>query len=66
MTIRGIARDPFDEAVHEHIAKLERLVSTLTRDLTTVLIALAKCEGGDPRATAYRHLGRHLEDPWMP
>ena len=54
--------DEFDRAVAERIANLERELTARTREIRTVVHALAMHEGFDVDATAYRHLGHHLED----
>ena len=54
--------DEFDRAVVERISNLERELSARTREIRTLVIALAVHEGRDDDATAYRHLGHHLED----
>ena len=54
--------DEFDRAVAERIANLERELTARTREIRTLVIALAAYEGRDEDATAYRHLGHHLED----
>ena len=54
--------DEFDRAVADRITSLERELSARTREIRTLVIALAAYEGRDGDATAYRHLGHHLED----
>ena len=54
--------DEFDRAVHERITSLERELSARTREIRTLIRDLAAYEGRDEDATAYRHLGHHLED----
>ena len=54
--------DEFDRAVVERLAALERYASQRDHDVATLVTALAKHEGGDETTTAYRHLGRTLED----
>ena len=54
--------DEFDRAVADRISNLERELSARTREIRTLVIALAAHEGRDEDATAYRHLGHHLED----
>ena len=54
--------DEFDRAVAERISNLERELTARTREIRTLVIALAAHEGRDEDATAHRHLGHHLED----
>ena len=54
--------DPFVREAAELLAAKDRIISQQRRDLLTLLQALAVHEGRDENATAYRHLGHHLED----
>ena len=54
--------DEFDRAVADRITSLERELSARTREIRTLIRDLAAYEGRDEDATAYRHLGHHLED----
>ena len=54
--------DEFDRITDELLAQKDRIISQQHRDLLTLIKALAVHEGYDPDATAYRHLGHHLED----
>ena len=58
--------DEFDRAVAERIANLERELTVRTREIRTLLTALAVHEGGDVAEVSFRRLGRHqdLTAPW--
>lgn len=52
--------DALDRAREELLAAKDRMISSLTHDVETLLEALSKHEGYDPDATSFRHLGRTL------
>lgn len=52
--------DPFVREVTELLAAKDRMISSLTHDVETLLEALSKHEGYDTDATSFRHLGRTL------
>ena len=53
--------DEFDRAVAERITNLERELTARTREIRTLLTALARYEGGDVAEVSYRRLGRHQD-----
>ena len=50
--------DALDRAREELLAAKDRIISSLTHDVETLLTALAIYEGGDVHVTSLRHLGR--------
>ena len=52
--------DEYDRLTGELLAAKDRMISSLTHDVETLIEALSKHEGYDPDATSFRHLGRTL------
>ena len=61
---QGGTVDAFDEAMHEALAARDRIISSLTHDVETLVTALAVHEGRDAHVTALAHLGRPIIPPW--
>ena len=53
--------DPFVREAVEALAAKDRIISSLSRDVATLLTALARYEGGDVAEVSYRRLGRHQD-----
>lgn len=53
--------DALDRAREELLAAKDRTISSLSRDVATLLTALAVYEGGDVAEVSYRRLGRCQE-----
>ena len=53
--------DPFVTEAVEALAARDRLISSLSRDVATLLTALARYEGGDVAEVSFRRLGRHQD-----
>lgn len=53
--------DPWVRDAVELIASKDRTISSLSRDVATLLTALAVYEGGDVAEVSYRRLGRCQE-----
>lgn len=56
--------DPFVAEATELLAAKDRMISSLTHDVETLVTALARYEGRDAHVTALAHLGRPIIPPW--
>jgi hypothetical protein len=55
------AVDPFVREAVEALAARDRTISSLSRDVATLLTALAVHEGGDVSEVSFRRLGRRQD-----
>ena len=53
--------DPFVREAAEALAARDRVISSLSRDVATLLTALALYEGGDVSEVSFRRLGRRQD-----